>query len=463
MSGRHLERWLPAMGLLLAAAVFAGDLQLPVGVSHSLLYVIGVVLALGHPRPAFALVAASLASGLTVLGFFLSPQGGDPTLGIFNRSLAVLMFWTTAALVIRHRRIDRALAKERHEARTYLDIAAVAIVVLDHDGRVQLINRRGCELLERRPEEVLGEPWFERFVSERHRAESLASWRRVLAGEAAATERFENAIVTEGGRERQMVWRRTAMLDSDGRVVGTVSSGEDVTEQRDAEERMRRQETLAQVGQLAAVVAHQVRNPLAGIKGAIQVIGGRLPPESPDRAVVSSILDRIGALNDMTRDLLQFARPRPPRIQALRLHTVLQDAAVLLGSSPDHPAAEVSVTGAELSVPGDPEQLKDVFLNLFLNAAQAMQGRGQIRVSVSAEEGSVRVAVHDSGPGVPPENRDRLFEPFFTTKHRGTGLGLAIVKSQVEAHGGRVSVDCPAEGGTRVTVELPTSQVRGQR
>jgi len=259
-----------------------------------------------------------------------------------------------------------------------------------------------------------------------------------------------------------MVWRRTAMLDSDGRVVGTVSSGEDVTEQRDAEERMRRQETLAQVGQLAAVVAHQVRNPLAGIKGAIQVIGGRLPPESPDRAVVSSILDRIGALNDMTRDLLQFARPRPPRLQPLRLHTVLQDAAVLLGSSPDHPAAEVSVTGAELSVPGDPEQLKDVFLNLFLNAAQAMQGRGRIRVSISAEGGAVRVAVHDSGPGVPPENRDRLFEPFFTTKHRGTGLGLAIVKSQVEAHGGRVTVDCPAEGGTRVTVELPTGPPRRQ-
>jgi signal transduction histidine kinase len=102
--------------------------------------------------------------------------------------------------------------------------------------------------------------------------------------------------------------------------------------------------------------------------------------------------------------------------------------------------------------------LQDVFLNLFLNAAQAMKGEGTIRVAVRVGADAAQVDIEDNGPGIPPDVRDRLFEPFFTTRHRGTGLGLPIVKRDVEAHGGEVAITHPEEGGTRVTVSLPLEQ-----
>jgi PAS domain S-box-containing protein len=450
--------WLVAGGATFAVAVFVGDLRLPLGYSLSLLYVLVVLLGLGLSATGFAVVAAAAGTVLTVLGFLLSPGGGNPAMGLFDRGLAVLLIWTTAALVVRHKRTDRELIEERHEAQAYLDIAAVAILVLDREGRATLINKRGCEILEREPEEVVGQPWFERFVAERYHEENLATWARMLDGEVPKDRYFENAIVTKSGQERLMAWHRTVMQDAAGRVIGTLSSGEDITERRRAEELLRRQEALAQVGQMAAVVAHQVRNPLAGIKGAIQIIGSRLPPKSPDRQVISSILDRIGALNDMTRDLLTYSRPRAPQMAVVRVHTVLRDAATLLRTNPEHSAVSVEISGQEVSIPADAELLKDVFLNLFLNAAQAIDSRGMVQVAVQADELHVDVHVRDSGPGIPSEVRDRIFEPFVTTKHQGTGLGLSIVKGQVEAHGGEISLECPPDGGTVVTVSLPKAR-----
>jgi PAS domain S-box-containing protein len=447
--------WLTVVGLALASAVFMGDLTLPLGFTHPLLYVTVVVLALGHPDPRFSLAAAAGASLLTVIGFFLSPAGGNTDMAIVDRSLAVLVFWTTAGLLLRHKKTHRALLKEQHDAQAYLDIAGVAIVVLDRGGRVALINRKGCELLERGSEGIVGEPWFERFVAELYRAENLATWNRVLAGEITSGHHFENAILSKSGVQRQMAWHRTVMLDADGQVVGTVSSGEDITGRRKSEELLRRQEALAQVGQMAAMVAHQVRNPLAGIKGAIQIIGGRLPRDSPDRQVVGNILTRIDGLNDVTRDLLLFARPRPPRMAPLQIQTVLRDAAALLRTSPEHPGIRVVVTGDDRTVRGDAELLKDAFLNLLLNAAEAMSGAGEIQVQVEVVGDRVQVVVRDPGPGIPADVLDRVFEPFVTTKSRGAGLGLAIVKSQVEAHGGDIVVACPASGGTVMTVLLP--------
>jgi len=450
--------WVPVASLLLACAVFVADLRRPLGFAHSLLYVMVVVLALGYPRAGFAAGSAALGTALTVLGFFLSPPGGDPGQGLFNRSLAVLLMWTIAALVARYQRAQKALIDGRREAQAYLDIAAVAIVVLDREARATLINRKGCEILERSPEEVLGRSWFDCFVAERCREDSRAGWSRLIAGEAPAEyDYLENVVLTRSGGQRHMAWYRTIMRDAEGRVNGSLSSGEDITERRRAEDLLRRQEALAQLGQMAAVVAHQVRNPLAGIKGAIQIIGSRLPPGSPDRQVVSSILERIQALNEMTRDLLMFARPRPPRLAPVQLHSLLRDAAALLKANPDYAGASVAISGADHTVSADAELLKDAFLNLLLNSAQAMNGTGTIDVSVEATGDRARIAIRDTGPGVPAEIRERLFEPFFTTRHRGTGLGLPIVKSQVEAHGGEIPLAFPDRGGTVVTVSLPAA------
>jgi signal transduction histidine kinase len=205
------------------------------------------------------------------------------------------------------------------------------------------------------------------------------------------------------------------------------------------------------------VVAHEVRNPLAGIRGAIQVLSKRMA-EGADRAVMDRIVDRVDTLNALTEDLLLYARPHTPEIASIRLEAILRVAERLLSGHADLAAVSVEIRSADVTLEADEKMLQDVFLNLFLNAAQAMKGEGTIRVAVRVGADVAQVDIEDNGPGIPPDVRDRLFEPFFTTRHRGTGLGLPIVKRDVEAHGGEIAISHPEEGGTRVTVSLPLEQ-----
>jgi two-component system sensor kinase FixL len=224
------------------------------------------------------------------------------------------------------------------------------------------------------------------------------------------------------------------------------------------EERLREQTALARLGEMAAVIAHEVKNPLAGVRGAIQVIGGRLPKDSRDAAVVKEIVNRIDALNELMKDLLLFARPPQPRPGPVDLAGLIRTTAELLSTDPALRGVAVRVQGGNPVVDADAELLKIVFQNLLMNGAQAMHGQGTIDVRVQPIDGHCQVTIRDGGPGIPAEVLEKIFTPFFTTKARGTGLGLSTAKRIVEAHGGRIAIACPPGGGTTVTVELPSAE-----
>jgi len=224
------------------------------------------------------------------------------------------------------------------------------------------------------------------------------------------------------------------------------------------EEQLRDHAALVRLGEMAAVVAHEVRNPLAGIRGAVQVIGSRLPQGSKDAAIAGEIVARIDTFNGLMQDLLLFARPPQPQPRPTEVSQLVATTADLLSRDPALAAIRVEIEGTAPPIQADPELLKVVFLNLLINAAHAMGGRGRILVSVKSSEALCHVTFIDGGPGIPPDIRDKIFAPFFTTKARGTGLGLPTAKRFVEAHRGTISVDCPPGGGTRVTVELPFSE-----
>jgi PAS domain S-box-containing protein len=465
----------------------------------------------------------------------------------------------------------------------YLQIAQVAIVALDDRGRVALINRKGCEILGATADEIQGRDWFDTFIPGRMREDLRRVYGQLMRGEVEPVETYENPVVTFDGEERLIAWHNAVLRDERGRIIGTVSSGEDVTAKREVEERLarshreledirnaldqaaivaitdqagiihyvndkfceiskysrdeligrdhrivnsgyhprefirglwrtiargevwrgeirnrakggtlywvdttivplldergkpnqylairsditdrklaeeslREQEALAKLGQMAAVVAHEVKNPLAGIGGALQVIRGRLPDEGGDHQIIDSILERLDMLNERVQDLLRFSRPRTPRFAPLQLKPLLADTLSLVERDPRLHAVDVELHGDDVSMSADAEMLIDLFSNLILNAAQAMDGGGRVRVSLRAINGVCEVVVADHGPGIPEKARARIFEPFFTTKSQGTGLGLAIARRAVEAHAGRIDVDSPAAGGTAVTVELP--------
>jgi signal transduction histidine kinase len=221
------------------------------------------------------------------------------------------------------------------------------------------------------------------------------------------------------------------------------------------EAQLREQAALVRLGEMAAVIAHEVKNPLAAVRGAIQVIGKRLPAGGREASVVTDIIARIDTLNALVKDLLLFARPPQPKPMPIDIVTLLSATATLLAEDASHRDVRVTISGTAPKIMADAELLKIAFVNLLINGAQAMQGQGDIRIDISAENGACRIAVADSGPGIPAEVRDKLFTPFVTTKARGTGLGLSTVKRLVEAHQGRIRVDSPPGGGTTVTIDLP--------
>jgi signal transduction histidine kinase len=204
-----------------------------------------------------------------------------------------------------------------------------------------------------------------------------------------------------------------------------------------------------------------VKNPLAGIRGALQVISARMPAESRDRAVVGDILARLDSLNEMVHDLLLFARPRRPRLASVVVGPIVEATALLLKKDPVFTDVEVTVENGQQIVEADSELLQIVFSNLLLNAAQAMNGEGRVQVSIERRDGRCDLAFRDTGPGMPADVRERMFEPFFTTKHRGTGLGLSTARRVVDLHHGEIHAECPPEGGTVVIVSLPSKTVPG--
>ena len=229
----------------------------------------------------------------------------------------------------------------------------------------------------------------------------------------------------------------------------------DLTERTELEGRLREQTALARLGEMAAVIAHEIKNPLAAVRGAIQVIGGRLPAGSKDVPVVKEIVARLDALNDLIKDLLLFARTPQPRMASVGLLPLLQMTVDLLSKDPLFAGVHVVVTGDAPPIPGDAELLKIIVQNLLINAAQALQGHGTITVRIVPGASVHEIQVADTGPGIAPDVREKLFRPFFTTKARGTGLGLSIARRLTEAQGGTIGVTCPREGGTQVTVALP--------
>ena len=226
---------------------------------------------------------------------------------------------------------------------------------------------------------------------------------------------------------------------------------------RRTEAALREQTALAQLGQMAAVVAHEVRNPLAGIRGAVQVIGRRLPPAASDQAVVREVVTSIDTLNEIVQDLLLFARPGPPRLSRVPVAGLMTDTVALLRDDPKFRDIVMHIDGSDVSVQADAPQLTLVLRNLILNSAQAIDGRGEITLSTRALAGWTEILVVDNGPGIPPEQRDHAFEPFFTTKHRGTGLGLPTARRIVEGHGGTLRLEFPATGGTVAVARLRTA------
>jgi hypothetical protein len=220
---------------------------------------------------------------------------------------------------------------------------------------------------------------------------------------------------------------------------------------------MSRAEHLATLGELATGLAHEIRNPLAGIAGVIEIISRDLPASSPARAVIKEVPQEIARINHIVTDLLQTARPHPPRVRKSDLNITVEHA-VMLGRQ------QALAKGVHIELYKDPslpevehdsDQIHQVLLNLLLNALQAIDENGSVKVSVRAQGSAAFVEVTDNGRGIAPKHLPNIFRPFYTTKGDGTGLGLSLARRIVEDHHGRIDVTSTVGQGTTFVVILP--------
>jgi two-component system sensor histidine kinase PilS (NtrC family) len=414
----------------------------------------------------------------------ISPMGADSSYGftyqsgdIFYRILVngaafYLMGFLSSFLSEQTRKSETEL-KARQKDIANLEILneniiqsiSSGLVALDEHGRIMVFNR-GAETLfsmdskdaiQKNIHEVI--PFIQPYLNSNN-----------------SNKIDQLSYSSNNGRRLDLLLNISPLADQDGSKKGEILFFQDTTRMKEMEREVKRMEDLAMLGEMAAGIAHEIRNPLASISGSIQVLNDSLSREDAliNERLMDIISREISRLNHMVNDFLQFARPQNSEIERFDLNQLITDTLLIFQNSQSW-SSQLRVEKeflTPLEIASDPRQLKQVLWNIFLNASEAMPKGGVIRVSTDKIDHadrsgttpeSVRIRVEDNGPGISPRVAKDMFKPFSTTKKGGSGLGLAIVKRIVEGLEGEVSGENLAHGGAAITIVLPPELTEGPR
>jgi len=440
---------------LLTVGVLAADFASPIDSGVCALYGVPLLIVSHAGERRLALYGAWVMSLLVIIRALAVPFSGLDEAALLSRAVALIVIWTTASIVARLRETAAALsraARTVNDVKYALDQSAI-VATTDTSGTITYVNDKFCE------------------ISKYSRAELVGADHRILNSGMHSKDFFRDlwTTIANGGvwrgdirnraKDGALYWVDTTIvpfLDSRGRPYQYTAIRYEITERVRQETLLREKTALARLGEMAAVVAHEVRNPIAGIRGALQVIASRMPAEQRDRAVIGDVVARLDALNGIVQDLLLYSRPRQVRREPVNVRRLIESTADLLRRDPAFAGMTIELRGEPPAASIDSEQLRIAIQNLLMNAAQAMGGHGAIEVALDDDDVvACRIAIRDHGPGMPEDVRAKAFDAFFTTKHRGTGLGLPIARRIVDAHGGEIAIAAADGGGTVATIALP--------
>ena len=336
------------------------------------------------------------------------------------------------------------------QIRYALDQSAI-VAVTDQRGIITYVNDRFCDISKYSKAELLGQD--HRIINSGfHPKEFIRGlWRTIAHGQVWRGELRNRA------KDGSIYWVDTTivpLLHADGRPHEYLAIRSDITQRKITEQQLVDQSALAQLGQLATVVAHEVRNPLAGVKGSLQILRSRAATDPEDRLIIDAMITRLDTLNAKVEDILRFAKPRSPVIEEVELRPLLIDA--VASARAGDGTNDVRVSDTTAVVRADREMVRGALLNLLLNACQS-GSVDPVEVVVVEENGRCRVDIADRGAGFGDIDPERLFEAFHTTKKSGTGLGLAIVRRLVSLQGGAVTLARREGGGVVASLILPSA------
>lgn len=352
------------------------------------------------------------------------------------------------------------------------------LLTIDLNGRINFLNRTAEKILNRKSAQLRNISIDELFPEISRVVEGL----KQAPDPFTDYQRYETLLPTPGGGKIYLGFSISPLTDPGGGLIGHTLIFQDITRFKEMEEQMKRYDRMAAVGSLAAGMAHEIRNPLASLSGSIQMLKSELTLDPEQMHLMEITLRESERLNALITDFLLFAHPPQTHRSAREVGKILDETVELFTHSPAfHEGLHITRAprNGEILALVDPDQMRQVFWNLLINAAQAIPGNGEIRIAIEKtteplggnlpfrssmrEEDWVKIVIADSGNGIPPKEKEKIFEPFYTTKEGGTGLGLSIVHKIVENHNGGIKVESEMGRGAMFTVFLPGAGETSQK
>ncbi len=357
--------------------------------------------------------------------------------------------------ITERKRNEEVLRRSEAQIRAILDTVIDGIITIDEQGVVASFNPGAARIFGYKPEEVIGQnisilmPEPDSSQHGHHLSNYLRTGKANIIGigrEVLGRRKDGTTFPMYLGVENMLIGGRRMF-------TGVVR---DLTDLKRMQDQMLQSKSLAAIGEMAALLAHEIKNPLAGISGGIEVLRESMKPGDQRREVMEAILGQVKRLDHAVRQLLMLSKPWKPEKQLCDLRELVQDLSSSAKEQKTFAQVDFVFKGIKSSkVPVDPSFLEQVLWNLLHNAVEAMSEGGEICYTFGQGPGFATIIVADKGCGIPPENQDQLFRPFFTTKTRGTGLGLPICKKIMEAHVGSITISSEVDRGTEVTLRFP--------
>ena len=382
--------------------------------------------------------------------------------------VAILSSYLAEQIQSKEEELKKRIIDYRQLERLYKHIVqnvVSGLITIDQEGRITSFNRMAEEITGYKFEEVYQQEIETLFPG-------FSDWKRSFRGALGEVwsqlrfSRWETKFPRKDGTQLILGFSLSALKDSSDQEIGSILIFQDLTKLREMEEDLKRADRLAAIGKMAAGIAHEIRNPLASISGSIEILKDEPGNTGSNKQLMGIILREVGRLNSLIEDFLLFARPISPGKEKIHLNRLVKEILKMFTNSPDfNPQIRLETRYRDdLFILGDPHQIRQVFWNLFINAAQAMPKGGELLVELSKDSSSLpfskgqangEISVSDTGVGIGEGEIGKIFDPFFTTKERGTGLGLSIVHSILESYGGKIKVQSQKGSGSVFSVHLP--------
>jgi PAS domain S-box-containing protein len=382
-----------------------------------------------------------------------------------NTDLEILSIMAShAAVLFQNAALYKQLSMEKHRAENILESSPNGIITLNGGGFIQSVNRKAEQIFEIDRKSMMGKSIFEIVDDRIKKVLSIALQKEPRHGVVEA------GLIKKSGEDSILEIATSSVKRIEEVSEEFIITFRDITESKKSEGIIRRMDGLSSLGQLSAGIAHEIRNPLTGIKLNLQMLSKKIKGDQESSEKIGDSLEGIARINNLIKSVLNFARPTTPKFKRDYVQRVLKDTVSIMEAQLKRKKIRVTME-LPIAVPAivfDEHQIRQVFVNLLLNAMEGMPDGGTIKITGSMDNyepgkaGMFRLVISDNGGGIRQDLLPKIFDPFFTTKPEGTGLGLSIAHKILEQHKAIIEVESPDGGGAAFTLTFPMNSVEAE-